>query len=548
MRSSRDGQEGIKRIIQDNQELQQLLHDVLEQFARNNFAGLERMLINGFGKYDLIVIKKKSANNKNYLAYYKEEQEIPIAVEESSSDEDKNTFDAEIVIQIEDSSSVSEEDAADIPYDKKVIIQLCRKSPENKKADKILAATKYPWQVDSIFSATIPAQDIPKDRVCLTVMDCYPNNLEKMIQRLRHAHDPEACIAAARNIGHQLSGILKTLKAHDLIWTDMKPGNLLLRDNDQIVIADVKGIVDPAKLNRRKRGNQSLIFGDVSSGFLSSDFKEKRQMSTRDAGEAKGVWEREYSYNLAITLYVLATATKVESIISAGGDEGIYFNFNYRVFQTPAGQRLQYIIAKLGDPNLLDRMHHEDADKLLSLLDDEVEFEREKARVEISILEAKNTSLSVAVRYGTRTPEQALELLRAQHRIEVAQVQLKEIRTSQEKARIEADKNVLKKLRNSGERLAVKIKKISNPEMDISGPMPSSSTDSSSESSSPRPSSREPTPPPVQAVAAKSKKEGRGSFKLGTIQSFLTSPRKKQQDSGTPPAKPSGSKRNSKKK
>lgn len=516
MKSAREQYEGIKKLIAENKALQQIMRDVLESFARNDFSRAEKLLAREFAKHNLKVRKIDTGNingNKNYVAYDKYDKEIFIQVEDSSS---------------EDEAASSESDDANVPFDRKIIIQLCRKSPEGVSADNILAeAGRFEWMVDRIFFHKIKAEDFPGDNVYLTVMDYYPDTLDKMITRLSEMKDPAACIRAAVHVGQQISSILTDLTKLKLIWTDLKPGNLLLRADGQIVIADTKGIIDPTQLRKRVR-DKSLIFGDVSTGFLSEDFKRSRQMKTLDPVEARAIWDREYSYQLAVTLHSLATASPPR-LSEEGGKTT--FDFNHPVFETESGRRLQYIISRLGDNQLLDRMHHEDAAELLSLLDEPRAFEELRDKVEIKIAAAKEASESVYKGFGIRTPDQVDKLIGAMHKIEIANAR-------HEDAKAQEGWAVLKRLKFS----LTKLRK-SSKEPDISAPL-----SPTSEHKSMKDSSSDESPPPIQASRTeglKPKREGKGgSGKSGSgkqrsaslssaVQSFMTSPRKKEE----PPAK-----------
>lgn len=571
MQSTRENLlKAIKKIIAEDAGLRQILSDVLESFSRNDFRRAEKLLFDSFGKYHLTVRKLAKANNSNYVAYQnqiQDEEEIVIQIEDSSSDDEaRDSQEGEIVIAIEDSSVESEEEHTKIPTDKKIIIQLCRKSPEAVKADDILAKAqkyewqqvgdmnfikkeskdtqKYEWQVDSVFSAKTPAKDFPDDCVYMTVMEYY-HTLNKVIDRLRAAKDPVACIQVARSIGCQLSSILTTLTAHRLIWTDMKPGNLLLTGDYKVVIADTKGIVEPSLIPKRKKTSKTLIFGEISSAFVSEDFVKFRQNNTSGPEEAKAIWEREYSYQLAVTLHALATASPPRES-QVGGDTS--FDFSHPVFATEAGQRLQYIIFRLGDNQLLDRMHHEDAAELLRLIDEPQAFAELQDKVELKIAAAKEASESMYKGYGIRSPKQIDELVEAMHKIEIANAR-------HEEAKAQEGWALLKKLKVS----LTKLRK-SSKEPDISAPLSPVSDGRSMRSNS---ESNESPPPLLTSRASdaglKPKREGRGgsgkgsgkqrSLSLsGAVQSFMTSPRKKEKAPTKSEEKKSGSWKNPSKK
>lgn len=517
MRSSREHLlEVVKKIIAQEQGLQQILRDVLESFSRNDFRRAEKLLSDSFGKYNLTVRKLAKVNNANYVSYDKYEEEIVIQIEDSSSDEE---------------ASSSEEEHKKIPPDKKIIIQLCRKSPEAVKADDILREKKYEWLVGGVFFTSTQAKDFPDDRVYMTVMEYYPNTLEKMIARLRAENDPIACIRAARNIGHQLSTILTTLRKHNLIWTDMKPGNLLLTSDEKIVIADTEGIIDPSLIPKRKKDSKTLIFGEISPAFVSEDFMKFRVKNTGGPEEAKAIWEREYSYQLAVTLHSLATASPPRESQEVGETS---FDFSHPVFATEVGQRLQYIISRLGDNQLLDRMHHEDADALLGLLEDPQAFDKLQDKVEIKIAVAKERSESMYKDYGIRSPEQIDKLIEAMHNIELANAR-------HEEAKAQEGWAIVKKLKGS----LTKLRKYSK-EPDISAPLSppgelKAMKDDSSSEESPPPLQTSRTPEGLKPTREGREGSGRQRSFSSAVQSFMTSPRKKEKS----PAKGEEKKRKS---
>jgi hypothetical protein len=78
-------------------------------------------------------------------------------------------------------------------------------------------------------------------------------------------------------------------------------------------------------------------------------------------------WEQEYSFQLAITLYVTATNSDKHSKFGH-----FVFDFNpdkFEFFKTDEGKRLRSVIERLSNPDPKFRMHHKDAADLLKVLD-----------------------------------------------------------------------------------------------------------------------------------------------------------------------------------
>lgn len=216
---------------------------------------------------------------------------------------------------------------------------------------------------------------ISKDDMTIHVaaMEYCPRSLDAA---RKECQDDDSRLQLAVNVGAQVSGILTSVKEKSLIWTDLKVGNLLMRDDSQIVVTDLKGFVDPNKLSVRQKG--TLQFPEITQECVSKNFLEKDQMNTKTYDEVKTVMDRENSYQMAIILYYIATGENRYSAVETKGKEETEFDFKKPIFATDEGARLKTVIESLSDNNPEKRIRHEHAMKMLQVLDKPDEFKAEK--------------------------------------------------------------------------------------------------------------------------------------------------------------------------
>ncbi len=194
--------------------------------------------------------------------------------------------------------------------------------------------------------------------VALRVMEKCAGSVNSIADNSRAKGEDPYILAAA--VAKQVSAFLTDLSKRDFIWTDLKVGNLLLRDNKELVVADTKAIFQANAIqNRGGKAN----FTDVTETYLSRAFVDQLQGQTINYADRKIAFEREYSYQLGMVLYTIATGKEVmtcaatsNSHNSKGRDEkphwGPYFN-------TDKGKELRYLIERLTDPNPAKRMSHD---------------------------------------------------------------------------------------------------------------------------------------------------------------------------------------------
>lgn len=303
--------------------------------------------------------------------------------------------------------------------DEKVVIQICRKSAEAETGfNKVTSGGTSEWQPITFDSVTGHATDGSNnaDFIHVTAMEYCPGSLKKAIE---NADDAQR-IKVAIDVGSQLSEVLTYFAKKGVIWTDMKPGNLLMRAIIQIVIADTKGIMDPAGLYVRKNG--TIQMGDLTKEYLSEDFQLKWQMNTKPE-TVLNVWNKEYSYQLAVVLHYMATGTERHAYISPWQEEQQkqlmnsnepVFNFNYPIFQTEQGKRLQTVIENLGAKDSTQRFRHADGVECLKVLDNPVEFAK-------NIDTAKKYAPKGAALVESMSTEKAMKYMKAMKDIEQAQ-------------------------------------------------------------------------------------------------------------------------------
>lgn len=199
---------------------------------------------------------------------------------------------------------------------------------------------------------------------------------------LDHAYmklDDNARLKFAAQVGKDLSIMLNELQTKNILWTDLKPGNILIREGKipEMVIVDLKGfthlqditikedtIYTRLKKNEASEGYRKLNATlSTSPPYLSQDNETMISYITKisegtkpldHANEARNAifekWEKEYSYQLATVLYVIAANVneKSEDFLKDGK---INFDFNKDVFKTIEGRKLRDLIRWLADPD-----------------------------------------------------------------------------------------------------------------------------------------------------------------------------------------------------
>src|SRR5579885_412689 len=243
----------------------------------------------------------------------------------------------------------------------------------------------------------------------MRMVEKLPTSLEHEVQMRKQDDKKEKKVMVgttreiefAKDIGKQLSMIFSTMSAENIVWTDCKPGNLLLRENDdgshQIVIADSKAILPVDQMPRTKRG-QIVFDALLTEDFISREGSKRLENPENHKPEAfKALMEKEYSYQLAVTLYYAATG---ETILSRDAKT---FNFDTNMFKTIAGERLKFIIEQLSKPNPDERMSHLAAAQLLAVINNDEVYKRVLDKVQ-----NPSPPASPAMAHGTASIHMAL--------------------------------------------------------------------------------------------------------------------------------------------
>lgn len=269
-----------------------------------------------------------------------------------------------------------------------LIIQLITKSVAAEDAYRILKEANPSWMARTADSVTYFRKNEDLFYTASIIEYCCAN-LSEFVETLEKEKDFSKRIHAAVQITSGLSDILRFLTANKLIWTDLKPANILLRHNQDQVIADFKTIFNPelmpkkdeilgtdidGEFQMRKKGFENISFTETTDAYLSEHFRiEGRALQTTPIA-ARFAWEQEYSYQLAVLLhYILATPETPR--LSPRFDTEILkdhhrtaFDFSDPLFDSLEGQALKQIIELLGAHDVNQRIHHSELPGLMQCI------------------------------------------------------------------------------------------------------------------------------------------------------------------------------------
>jgi len=223
----------------------------------------------------------------------------------------------------------------------------------------------------------------------LRFIEKCPLSLAKQIETL-HEKKPASkdnIFKMTCDVGVQISSLLDTCEKQGAVWTDIKTGNFLLRENNEIAVADLKGFKDANSFETvvDAQGRTITLAYDitqtyVSEGFLSdmsSDSPGRLQL-TSPGNDMLQLWGQEYSYQLSSLLYNVATGEK-RILLTANAPEltegeVTEFNFNQSPFiDNEQGQLLKFVLENLSR-EYGHRMVHTDAAKILNVISNEEKF------------------------------------------------------------------------------------------------------------------------------------------------------------------------------
>jgi serine/threonine protein kinase len=345
--------------------------------------------------------------------------------------------------------------------------------------------------------------------ISVSIIEAFPDSLLARVKEVTKVNDDEANMRLVCNMGKQVCGMLDDLKKAGCLWTDLKPGNILIRENDSIGVADIKAFqlyeqalvmkcdspyeniscewitktdeefslkVDrleegqfliktpknmddgidfcvsknnekikgkitleelKAKVNDEKKYeiilrkltkdndafslglnmdesrhlfsiasekigsvpvNYKVYYLDVTDVFTSTTCDSVRDKRYPDPKTARQMgfemWNKEYSYQLAILLYFMATG------IEKGKQEK--FDFNKPIFRTIEGQALQKLIIELSVEKMENRKTIEEAYAILSHIENKYNMDKDLDKEKQSPIHkrglfAKTKSLSKSI-------------------------------------------------------------------------------------------------------------------------------------------------------
>lgn len=191
----------------------------------------------------------------------------------------------------------------------------------------------------------------------ISITEYLPNTADKLAAKSNKS-DPKK-IDDAIDLGVQISAMLSDLSRHNIIWSDLKAENILIRNNGKLAIADLKNLKHIDSVN--------TFLDGTTPEYLPSSVKKDPDnfidMPINTSDKTK-IWNEIYSYQMAIILHHQLTGKKPE----LGSD--FKFDFNDAVFVSTKGLQMKFIISMLKD----NKMTHQDASELLSLVGNKEKF------------------------------------------------------------------------------------------------------------------------------------------------------------------------------
>lgn len=268
-------------------------------------------------------------------------------------------------------------------------------SLEGKHIDEVLAFHSSAMSKDYTKPLYIPinAVEPPKKLhnndnnekiISIRSTEFLPTSIGKAIKDL----SPNERLALAINIAKQTSALLTMLYQNNIVWTDLKEGNVLLRDKN-IVITDTKGFIFSDKIDLAfiEKSNSfrgqfeatgslcstsydrfSLVSADAAlKGLTPEERKLKVPEVANDARKIMAAeWQKEHNYQMAVLIYFVLTGKNVynenERLKETDVDYN-YFKFDTKEFDfgSPAGKEIRKVIEALSNKEPDLRMSHQDA-------------------------------------------------------------------------------------------------------------------------------------------------------------------------------------------
>lgn len=249
----------------------------------------------------------------------------------------------------------------------------------NRSAEKMSQDLSKIPGIATVYASATSAVKLDKDQkrtysgeplVALRLMEKCVSDVGKAASNERSGKDVPYVMAASavRQVSALLDGINKLNEGGNkdkVLWTDLKLGNLLIRANGEMVVADTKAIKSQKSIPT-KDGFAQLV--DVSNELLSRDFYNR--IDKIKPADLPLALEREYSYQLGNILYEMAggkpliTDTKDSNKNNQKNRDSL-LEFGPE-FASEKGKALQYLIRRLTDPNPANRISCGAAAELLS--------------------------------------------------------------------------------------------------------------------------------------------------------------------------------------
>lgn len=240
-------------------------------------------------------------------------------------------------------------------------------------------STADPFNQDNTIDNKLNQFDY-SSKVNVTAMEMCATSLDSRIRELHQNPNtqPQQVVDFAANVGVQMNYILNQLDKAGVVWTDMKIGNLLLRENDAVVVADTKAFlpVDQMIMKHHKTsGNEQVKLEDLTPPYLSQYFNDKVSSdAVFNRQEIAADLQKEYSYQFGMALYSMLSGLDQHQFIAQGFESDLGLNFKFPAFQGQQGQNMKFIIEALTDGNPFKRIGYQDATELLKAVKNQEKF------------------------------------------------------------------------------------------------------------------------------------------------------------------------------
>ena len=86
----------------------------------------------------------------------------------------------------------------------------------------------------------------PSSTTTISISEHFPNSLERVLKQ--QEMNPDNRIALACDVGQQVCSMLQDLQKSGCLWSDLKPGNIMLRNDNSIAVSDKKALVTYEKV------------------------------------------------------------------------------------------------------------------------------------------------------------------------------------------------------------------------------------------------------------------------------------------------------------